>query len=131
MHPLHLLLTLPLLATAHHFTLYASSYAGNITTLCLTHQTTPPSTQTTYHLAPIYSTPCANDPTWLTLSPSRRHLYCIGEGLAGIKGGLSIYSTNFSGQLTPISSTDIGPGAVNAAAYGSPIAAQQHLVLAN
>lgn len=137
--PLILLAALPL-STAHISILYASSYTGNVTTLQLDHeyitQPLPPGTSTStpecnYNLRATSSVPCPGDASWLTLNPARNELYCIGEGLAGITGGLTIYAVAQGGRLLTTASEEIRAGAVNALVLGPPLASGPQLVLAN
>lgn len=119
--------------------LYVSSYDGNVTTLVLTHRSStsyasgrPTVTTISCNLTALSRIPCAADPSWLTFDPRHRRLYCIGEDLLGKKGGLTVFETLPSGQLETLSTTEIGPGAVNGMLHGVPgNASRSDLVLAN
>lgn len=133
--PNHYLLALPLLSTtAQAAFLYTSSYEGNVTTLNLTRRSGSKSTPypDDYSLTTVSSIPCEADPSWLTLDSRNRRLYCIGEGLAGIKGAITVFKVQTNGILKGLTTTDIGPSAVNSVIHGAlGNASAQDLVLAN
>lgn len=135
-----LLLCFPFLTSAALFPrLYVSSYDGNVTTLVLAHNSStsyeygrPIITTISCNLTALSRIPCAADPSWLTFDSRHRRLYCIGEDLLGKKGGLTVFETLPSGELKALSTTDIGPGAVNSVLHDAPgNASVSALVLAN
>lgn len=75
--------------------LYASSYAGNVTTLNFTQSGNSSS------LSIISSTDgCEPNPSWLTLDSKNGVLYCADEGLTTKNGTLSSFKTAQDGVLT-------------------------------
>ena len=98
MHPLSVAAEAASVTTTH---LWASSYDGTVTTLAL--KSFPKNNvnlTTTYSLTKTYSTTdCIFDPSWLTLDYSRQELFCIGEGLKGPYGGLTIFAASPDGEL--------------------------------
>lgn len=135
-----LLLGFSVLTSAASFPrLYVSSYDGNVTTLVLTHDSStsyeygrPTITTTSCNLTALSRIPCAADPSWLTFDSRHHRLYCIGEDLLGKTGGLTVFETLPNGELKTLSTTNIGPGAVNSVLHGGlGNASGSDLVLAN
>ncbi|MCJ1300825.1 hypothetical protein MMC08_003624 [Hypocenomyce scalaris] len=108
--PIFLVLAFPLFCLAS--TLYVSSYSGNVTSLSLTQ-----SGNGTYDLRTLSTIPCASDPSWLTFDQERRLLYCIGEGLAGLKGAITVFEAATGGLLEAIGMTETLAGGVSSVLY--------------
>jgi 6-phosphogluconolactonase (cycloisomerase 2 family) len=91
--------------------LYATHYDGNIYTLSLDSGN---SLSITLSLKT-----CGDAPSWLSLDPSTRTLYCSDHsGNAVINGSLTSYSVGQHGRLTELAkTTDVG-AAVHSVIYG-------------
>ncbi|RHZ43936.1 lactonase family protein [Aspergillus thermomutatus] len=88
-------------------TLYATHYSGSVYTLALDHR------NGNYNLSLASAmTTCGGMPSWLTLDPSTRTLYCSDEtGDATTNGTLSSYAVAGDGSLTQLAKVvDIGGG---------------------
>lgn len=111
-------LTAGFLATPSLSTLlYASSYAGSITTLNLTLSSGNDSPASLKVIS--LSTGCAPSPSWLTLDYPNSILYCTDEGLSTRSGAISSYKTNDDGSLVQLDSLQMLWGPVSAVVYES------------
>ena len=119
------LVFLPALVSA--INLWVSSYAGTVTTLSLTENTTA----ATYSLATTYtSNDCLNSPSWLLFNSTTRILYCVGEGLTSPAGTLSTFKAQANGQLTETNQVATIVGGVHAVQY-STANGTQYLAIAH
>ena len=113
MAPLAYLLSLVFPYLAQATLLYASSYAGTVTTLNLT------KTTSTYSLKNISSIKaCDPDPSWLTWDSSNRILYCSGEQTISGNGSLSVLAVDMNGTLALQTKQLTLNGGVNSVLYG-------------
>ncbi|KAK4693993.1 hypothetical protein P7C71_g3503, partial [Lecanoromycetidae sp. Uapishka_2] len=114
---LQALTTITLAVTVSTTKLFVSSYAGNITTLDLTHS------NGTYNLAQISSSNgCAPNASWLHIDPKHQNLYCLDENTASLTNG-SLNSFKIdpkSGSLTRVQRLITPAAPVNSIIYTSP-----------
>ncbi|KAF2146385.1 uncharacterized protein K452DRAFT_264171 [Aplosporella prunicola CBS 121167] len=98
--------------------LFVTSYTGTVTTygLSCSSDNGTITTLTAQHT----DRNCGASPSWLTLDPARRILYCLDEGLSTPNGSLNSYRVARDGTLTPISHFASITGPVSAALYGPP-----------
>ncbi|KZF19265.1 putative isomerase YbhE [Xylona heveae TC161] len=93
--------------------LFVSSYAGSITSLSLTE-----SYDGYYDLRAVSSTNASSpNPSWLTLSPQHRTLYCMDEGLEVPNGSLTSYKVHDDGSLVKLDRKATISGPVSGVIY--------------
>ncbi|KAF4547983.1 Lactonase-like protein 1 [Elsinoe fawcettii] len=117
-------LSLASLATsASAVNLYASSYAGTITSLALNKAYNGSySLQATSNIGG-----CGVDPAWITLDSEAGLLYCSDEAINDRNSVISSYSTSESGELTQIATVGTIYGPVSSILYANKTAiAQAH-----
>ncbi|KAI5868369.1 putative isomerase YbhE [Durotheca rogersii] len=118
-----LLSSLGLAGSASATLLYASSYAGTVTTLSLTLPDGESNVAATNAAgatlkAVSSSTECGPNPSWLALDYSKSFLYCLDEGWAGPYGGVYTFSAPDEGSLSLLNKLDLIQGPVSIAQYG-------------
>lgn len=101
----------PLVSAADPKTLWATHYNGNVYTLSLSgHNLSIADTRKT----------CGPMPSWLTLDPESRVLYCTDENGSAdpsTHGSLTAYHAAPDGKLKQLASTETVGGGVNSVIY--------------
>ncbi|KAI1815796.1 Lactonase, 7-bladed beta-propeller-domain-containing protein [Poronia punctata] len=93
--------------------LYATSYAGTVTTLDLV------KAGAGSRLDIVDSTTaCGPFPSWLHLDYSKSFIYCLDEAWGGEAGAVTSLYAHRNGSLTPISSAEVVVGPVSIAEFG-------------
>ncbi|RAH67122.1 3-carboxy-cis,cis-mucoante lactonizing enzyme [Aspergillus aculeatinus CBS 121060] len=101
--------------------LYATHYSGTVYSLSLTHSSNGSDLAISSEIQG-----CGPMPSWLTLDPATRIIYCNDEtGDASTNGSLNALSASTDGTLKLIASTDAAPGGgVNSVIYTGEHGAQ-------
>ncbi|PNS15439.1 hypothetical protein CAC42_698 [Sphaceloma murrayae] len=112
---------LSLAGSASAVNLYASSYAGTVTSLSLLQ-----STNGTYSLKATSTIEgCGADPAWLTLDSAAGILYCSDEDVNERNSIITSYLTSETGALTQLSSVGTIWGPVSSVVYHDGLAVAQ------
>ncbi len=110
--------------------LFASSYAGTITTLDLSKLG-----NASYYLAKLdTTTACSPNASWIEIDVKRRNLFCLDEGMVTGNGSLTsfkIKNDDTGKTLTPVAHTIIPNAPVNSALFTSPNNGSQLLAVAH
>ena len=93
--------------------IFIADYAGSLTSASLTEQAGAYSLEKTF-----VNRDCAPNPSWLTIDPTHRLLFCLNEGLKTVNGSLSSFTISPDGSLQHVQNTTTISGPVSGVIYG-------------